>query len=104
MATVLEQYTTEEHHSIVRFLWAKGLHAKDSHKEMFPVYGLKCLSLKALNNWVDKGGKPFAHDERLETELRKWLGQQLEDFYAAGFDARLKRWDKCISVGGYVGK
>jgi hypothetical protein len=23
-----------------------------------------------------------------------------EDFYAAGFDALAKRWDKCINVGG----
>jgi hypothetical protein len=28
-----------------------------------------------------------------------------KDFYAAGFDALVKRWDKCISVGGrYVEK
>jgi hypothetical protein len=31
MATVLEKYTTEEHNSIVRFLWAKGRSAKDIH-------------------------------------------------------------------------
>jgi hypothetical protein len=36
MATVLEEYTTEEQRSVVRFLWAKGLNAKDTHKEMFP--------------------------------------------------------------------
>jgi hypothetical protein len=33
------------------------------------------------------------------------LGQQSEDFYAAGFDALVKRCDKCINVaGGYVEK
>jgi hypothetical protein len=26
------------------FLWAKGLSAKYIHKEIFPVYGAKCLS------------------------------------------------------------
>jgi hypothetical protein len=36
----------------MRFLWAKGLEAKDIHKEMFPVYGGKCLSRKAVHNWV----------------------------------------------------
>jgi hypothetical protein len=36
------------------FLWVKGLNAKDIHKEMFPVYGGKCLSRKAVHNWVDK--------------------------------------------------
>jgi hypothetical protein len=31
-----------------------------------------------------------------------WLRQQSKDFYAAGFDALVRRWDKCINVGGYV--
>jgi hypothetical protein len=30
---------------------------------------------------------------------RKWLRQQSVDFYAAGFDALVKRWNKCITVG-----
>jgi hypothetical protein len=38
MATLLK-YTTEEQGSDVRFLWAKGLNAKDIHKEIFLVYG-----------------------------------------------------------------
>jgi hypothetical protein len=29
----------------------------------------------------------------------------VKNFYAAGFDALIKRWDKCINVGGgYVEK
>jgi hypothetical protein len=41
----------------------------------------------------------------VETEVRKWLRQQSEDFYAVGFDALVKRWDKYVSVGGgYVEK
>jgi hypothetical protein len=51
MATVLV-YTTEEQHFVALFLWAKGLNAKDIHKEMFPIYGGKCLSRKAVHNWV----------------------------------------------------
>jgi hypothetical protein len=46
------------------------------------------------------GGKRFADDEEVETEVWKWLRQQSKDFYAAGFDALVKRWDKCINVGG----
>jgi hypothetical protein len=35
----------------------------------------------------------------------KWLRQQSKDFYAVGLDAVVKRWDKCINVGGtYVEK
>jgi hypothetical protein len=54
MATVLEDSTTEEQRSVVVSLWVKGLNAKNIHKEMFPVYGGKCLSRKAVHNWVEK--------------------------------------------------
>jgi hypothetical protein len=54
-------------------LWAKGLNANDIHKEIFPVYGGKCLSRKS-GSQLD--GKRFADDEDIETEVRKWLGQQ----------------------------
>jgi hypothetical protein len=50
------------------------------------------------------GGRSFAHDEKVE-KVRKWLRRESKDFYAPGFDALVKRWDKCISVdGGYVEK
>jgi hypothetical protein len=48
MATVLEECTTEEQRSVVRFLSMQ----KDIHKEMFPVYSGKCLSRKAVHNWA----------------------------------------------------
>jgi hypothetical protein len=35
MVTVLWDYPTEEQHSVVRFLWAKGLNAKDAHERYF---------------------------------------------------------------------
>jgi hypothetical protein len=35
-------------------LWPKGPTVKDIHKEMFPVYGGKCLSPKAVHNWIEK--------------------------------------------------
>jgi hypothetical protein len=50
MATVLEECTTEGQDSVVRFLLAKGLSAKDIHKETFPVYGGKRLSRKVVHN------------------------------------------------------
>jgi hypothetical protein len=51
MVTVLK-CTTEEQRSVVRFLWTEGLNAKDIRKEMFHVYGGKCLSLKAVHIWA----------------------------------------------------
>jgi hypothetical protein len=46
----------------------KGLNAKDIHTEMFPVYGGKCLSRKAVHIWVEKylGGKRFTDEEQVE--------------------------------------
>jgi hypothetical protein len=99
MATVPEVCPTEEQRSVVRFLWAKELNAKDIHKDMFPVYGGKCLSRKAFHNWVANVSL------MMKRMKRRWLRQQSKDFYAAGFDALVKLWDSCINVGGgYVEK
>jgi hypothetical protein len=50
-------------------------------------------------------GDLSADDEEVELEVRKWLRQQSKDLYAAGFDALVKRWDKCTNVrGGYIKK
>jgi hypothetical protein len=62
-------------------LWAKVLNAKDIHKELFPVYGGKCLSRKAVRNWVEKfsqGRSKVADDVRpgaevVETTVKKRL-------------------------------
>jgi hypothetical protein len=69
----------------------KDPNAKHIHKEMFPVYGGKCLSRQAVHNWVQKRDKCFADDEEVETEELKWLRQQSEDFCAAGFETLVKR-------------
>jgi hypothetical protein len=53
MVNMLEGCITEEQRSVVHFfLCAKGPCAKDIHREIFPVYGGKCLSRKAVHNWV----------------------------------------------------
>jgi hypothetical protein len=54
MATVVEEYSTEEQRSVLLLPWAKGLKAKDIHKEMFPVNCGEYLSRKAVHNWVEK--------------------------------------------------
>jgi hypothetical protein len=43
MATVLEEYTTEEQRTVMHVVSAKGLDAKDIHEEMLAVYNGKCL-------------------------------------------------------------
>jgi hypothetical protein len=76
MVTVLEKYTTEGQSSVVLFFVAKGFNAINIHKEMFPVYGWKCLSCEPVHNWVEKRDKHFSDDEEVEMEVRKWLRQQ----------------------------
>jgi hypothetical protein len=49
MMTMLEEYTTEEQRSVVRLSGGKRTQSKDIHKEMFPVCGGKCFSLKAVH-------------------------------------------------------
>jgi hypothetical protein len=43
MAIVLEGVLPMSSVLMCVFLWAKRLNAEDFHKEMFPVYGSKCL-------------------------------------------------------------
>jgi hypothetical protein len=100
MVTVLEECTNEEQSSVVCF-GRTGLMQRIFIKKCFLFrVGKVCrLSVSQL------GGKRLADDEVIETEVRKWLRQQSKDFYAAGFDALVNRWDKCINVGeGYVEK
>jgi hypothetical protein len=64
---VLEECHTKEQCSVVRFLWTKQLNALDIHKEMFPLYGEKCVSCKVFHNWVEKfsqGHSKVADDAR----------------------------------------
>jgi hypothetical protein len=89
------------------FLWAKGLNANYSyiHKEIFPVYGGKCLSRKAIHVWDEQHGKCYTDEEEVEMEVWKRPRQQSKYFCSAGFDAMVKQRDKCISAsGGYAEK
>jgi hypothetical protein len=51
MATVLEDVLLKSSVLLCVFC-GKKTQIKDFHKEMFPVYGGKCLSRKAAHNWV----------------------------------------------------
>jgi hypothetical protein len=56
-----------------------------------------CPSRKAVHNWVEKfsqGLSKVVDDEPEEAETTDKI------FYAACFDALVKRRDKCINVGG----
>jgi hypothetical protein len=51
MATMLDDFTTEEKSSVVCVFVVKRLSAV-VHNEMFHVNGGKCLLQKAVHNWV----------------------------------------------------
>jgi hypothetical protein len=91
---------------ITAFLCTKGLNAKDIHREIFPGYCEKCLSRKALHNWVEKlsqGRSKIAHNGRSDAEVAEAIVKN--DFYAAGLDAIVNRSNKRINVGGgYIEK
>jgi hypothetical protein len=89
----------------MRLLWAKGLNAKDIHEKyfLFTVGSVCCV--KRFTTGSRNFLKYIRKSQTIPDQLRKWLGQQSKYFYAAGFDALVKRWDKCINVGGaYVEK
>jgi histone-lysine N-methyltransferase SETMAR len=47
----------------------------------------------------------FPDDEAVEREVTAWFRQQPKEFYVAGFQGLVKRWDKCFNVqGDYVEK
>jgi hypothetical protein len=96
MATVLEGCTTEKQRCVVRFLWEK-----DSMQNIFlKKYFLCTVGSVCRVKRFTSGDKCFADDEEVETELQMCLRQHSKYFYAAGFVALLKRWDKCNNVGG----
>jgi hypothetical protein len=64
------------------------------------IYSLFTLGSVCRVNRFSLGGKRFADVEEVETEVQKWLRQQSKDFFVAGFDALVKRWNKFLIVGG----
>jgi hypothetical protein len=67
MATMLEEYIIEEQCSVVHCCGEKDLDVEDIHKKTFPVYGGKCLSHKAVHNWVKK----FSDVQKLQMRLTR---------------------------------
>jgi hypothetical protein len=81
----------------------KSLNAKYIHKEMFPVYGGKCLLGRVVHNWVKKFSQErskFADDARLGRLLEiameatvQWVKELI----------RAERWTTIDSVATALG-
>jgi hypothetical protein len=51
------------------------------------------------------GGSRTLTWSAVKREVTPWFRQQPKEFYAAGFQRLVKRWDKCLNVqGDYVEK
>jgi hypothetical protein len=104
MATVLEERTTEGQRFVVLFCGQEDSVQRIFTKKCFlftvgSVYRVKRFTARSKilsgRSKVDDGARPGA--EVAETKDSTW--------YAACFEALVKRWDKCINVGGgYVEK
>ena len=86
--------------------------SKGYPQKMLPMYGEHCLSRQAVHNWVQKfsEGLTRVEDEHragrpVERAVSAWFRQQPKEFFAAGFQGLVKRWDKCLNrYGDYVEK
>jgi hypothetical protein len=93
MATVLEEYSTEKQSFVVRFFCGQ----KDTMQRIFikkcflfmvgSVCRVKRFTTLSRNSLKDVRMSQMMSDQVLR--------QQLKDFYAAGFDALVKRCDNC---------
>jgi hypothetical protein len=84
----------------VRFLWAKELYTKIFIKKcLLFIVGSVCR-VKRPTAGSRNSLKEVQKSQMMLDQVRKWLRQQSKDFCAADFDALVKRWDKCVNVGG----
>jgi hypothetical protein len=76
MATVLEECTTQEQRSVMSFLWAKGLNAKDIHKEMFLFTVESVCNVKQFTTASINSLKKVRKSQMMPDQVWKWLRQQ----------------------------
>jgi hypothetical protein len=101
MATVLKDCTTEKQRSVMHSSVGK----EDSMRRIFTKkYFLFTVESVRYVKRFTTGSRNSLKDvqkfQMIPDQVLKWLRQQPKDFYAAGFDALVKRWDKRINVGG----
>jgi hypothetical protein len=80
MVAVLEECTTKEQCSVVRFFGQKDSMQRIFIKKCFPVYGGNCLSCKVVHNWVEKfsqGPSKVADDAQPDAELPETVVRRL---------------------------
>jgi hypothetical protein len=105
MVTVFERYTTEKQRSVVRFCGQKDSMQRIFIKKCFLFTVGSVCRVKRFTTGSRNSLKNVRKSQMMPYQMRMCLRQQSKDFCAAGFDALVKRWDKCVNVdGGYVEK
>jgi hypothetical protein len=71
MATPLENFTREEQHSVIRFLWLERVKLREIHRRMFQQYGGSCMSERKVYQWVEifQEGRTSVADEQHSSDL-----------------------------------
>jgi hypothetical protein len=100
MSTVLEGYTTEKLRPLVRLYGQKDSMQKIFIKKCFLFMLGRVCRVNRFRTGSINSLKDVQKSQMMPDQVPKWLRQQSKYFYAAGFDALVKRWDKCINVGG----
>jgi hypothetical protein len=96
---MLEECNTKERRSVVRFCGQKDSIQRAFIKKcfLFRVGSVCCIKQ------FTAGLRNYPEDVRNSQMMKRGCGigsDKSKDFYAAGFNALVKRWDKCINVGG----
>jgi hypothetical protein len=100
MATVPQDCITEGQRSLVRLREQKDSMQRIFTKKCFLFTVRTVCRVKRFTTGWRNSLKVVRKSQVMPDRERKWLRQQSKDFCAAGFDALVKRWDKCINVGG----
>ncbi|GBO33837.1 hypothetical protein AVEN_206095-1 [Araneus ventricosus] len=56
------------------------------------------LSVNTVHRFSHK--RFSSDDDDVQPIVLLWMRQQPKEFYAAGIGTPIKRWDKCINIGG----
>jgi hypothetical protein len=95
MAAPLSTCTTIEQRGVVRFLWAKNMEHPPYNPDLAP------SDLHLFGPLKHRlSGERFPDDDAVERAVLAWFQQQPKEFYAAGFEGLVKRWDKCLNLCG----
>jgi hypothetical protein len=105
MATVLESVLPKSSVLLCAFFVGKRTNQRIFIKKYFLFTMGSVFRVKLFTTGSRNSLKDLRKSQMMADWVRKWLGQQSRGLYAAGFEPLVKRWEKCISVGGgYVEK